>query len=179
MAVRPVLQIGDPRLRQLARPVPEDRLGSDALDGLIADLLETMEARQGVGLAAPQIGEPWRVIVVGSGRPCARYPLAPVVPRQVLINPWLTRLDDSCARDEEGCLSVPGQRAQVLRWRRIRCRALAPDGSQVDKPMEGFEARVAQHELDHLNGVLFPDRLQPPGDGSLPDAGALNLDGPD
>lgn len=159
MTIRPVLQLGDPRLRQKALPIRADQLGSDWLSELVRDLLETQAARQGVGLAAPQIGEPWRVVVVGSGRPCQRYPKAPVIPRQVLINPRLTPLDRASELGEEGCLSVPGQRARVRRWMRVHCQALSSDGRPWERTLEGFAARVAQHELDHLDGILFPDRL--------------------
>ncbi|MFN6134573.1 MAG: peptide deformylase [Synechococcaceae cyanobacterium] len=174
MPVRPVLLRGDPRLRQPAQPVPTEQLGLERLLGLVRDLLDTQTARSGAGLAAPQIGEPWRVVVVGSGAFNPRYPLAPVIPRQVLVNPRCTPLEPATDLAEEGCLSVPDLRAPVRRWRRVLCEAITPEGQTLSQVMEGFAARVLQHEIDHLDGVLFPDRLtdgialmalQPPAKG--------------
>ena len=174
MPVRPVLLRGDPRLRQPAQPVPTEQLGLERLLGLVRDLLDTQTARSGAGLAAPQIGEPWRVLVVGSGAFNPRYPLAPMIPRQVLVNPRCTPLEPATDLAEEGCLSVPDLRAPVRRWRRVLCEAITPEGQTLSQVMEGFGARVLQHEIDHLDGVLFPDRLtdgialmalQPPAEG--------------
>ncbi len=157
MAVREVLTIGDPRLRLVSAPV--ERFDDPALPALLQDLRDTMTATDGAGLAAPQIGVPRRVVIFGlTHNP--RYPEAPPIPETVLINPVLTPLgeeiDDSAW---EGCLSVPGWRALVPRWRRLRYRAFDPAGQPFEREVEGFHARVVQHECDHLDGVLFPDRM--------------------
>lgn len=163
MAVREVLTIQDPRLRRVSAPV--QRFDDPALAVLLEDLRDTMAARDGAGLAAPQIGVPLRVVIFGiTHNP--RYPEAPAIPETVLINPELTPLgDDLDAAVWEGCLSVPGWRAQVPRWRRLRYRACDARGQFFEREVEGFHARVVQHECDHLDGVLFPDRM--PG-GVLP-----------
>ena len=159
MAVRPVLEIGDPRLRQPSPAVPSSLIGSQELEALITDLRDTMAARHGAGLAAPQIGVPLRVVIFGiNGNP--RYPEAAPIPETILINPELTPLGDELESDWEGCLSVPGLRAEVPRARRLRYRALSPAGLWIVRSVEGFHARVVQHECNHLDGVLFPDRLQ-------------------
>ena len=162
MTVREVLTIGDPRLRQKSAPVA--RFGDADLCSLVQDLRDTMAAADGAGLAAPQIGVPLRVVIFGISRN-PRYPEAPPIPETLLINPVLTPLgeetDDSVW---EGCLSVPGWRARVPRWRRLHYRALDLHGVPFEREVEGFHARVVQHECDHLDGVLFPDRM----DGGLP-----------
>ncbi len=157
MAVRDVLTIGDPRLRQVSAPV--ERFDDPALPALLDDLRDTMAARDGAGLAAPQIGVPLRVVIFGiTSNP--RYPEAPPIPETVLINPVLTPLGDELDDDAwEGCLSVPGWRARVPRWPRLRYRAFDPQGRAFEREVEGFHARVVQHECDHLDGVLFPDRV--------------------
>jgi peptide deformylase len=158
MAVRDVLISGDPRLRQPSRAVAPSSLGSEALWALVQDLRDTMAARDGAGLAAPQIGVPLRVVIFGiTHNP--RYPQAPPIPETVLVNPEITPLDPQLETAEEGCLSVPGLRAPVPRWRRVRCRAFTPDGEALVREVEGFHARVVQHECDHLAGILFTDRL--------------------
>lgn len=157
MAVRDVLIIGDPRLRQRSTPV--EHFGGADLLALVQDLRDTMAATDGAGLAAPQIGVPLRVVIFGiTHNP--RYPEAPPIPETVLINPVLTPLGEE--QDDgawEGCLSVPGWRARVPRWRRLHYRALDPLGQPIEREVEGFHARVVQHECDHLDGVLFPDRM--------------------
>lgn len=161
MAVRPVLRLGDPRLRAIASPVPQDRFGSRELLVLITDLRETMAALQGAGLAAPQIGVPWRVVLYGiANNP--RYPEAPPIPETVLVNPRLTALGTTTQLGWEGCLSVPGLRGQVARWSALQLAWRDPDGKEQDAVLEGFHARVVQHECDHLDGVLFTDRLADP-----------------
>lgn len=160
MAIRPVLEIGDPRLRQPSAALAPELCGSAELTALITDLRDTMAARHGAGLAAPQIGVPLRVVIFGiSSNP--RYPDAAPIPETILINPELTPLGDELESAWEGCLSVPGLRAEVPRARRLRYRALTPDGLWIVRVVEGFHARVVQHECDHLDGVLFPDRLAP------------------
>jgi peptide deformylase len=161
MAVRPVLRLGDPRLRQSAAPWPEHLFASARLAALITDLRDTMAARDGAGLAAPQIAEPWRVVIYGiTSNP--RYPEAPPIPETVLINPMLTPLGEQREAGWEGCLSVPGLRGRVERWQRLQVCWRDPSGAERRAEVEGFHARVVQHECDHLDGTLFPDRLHDP-----------------
>ena len=157
MTVRPVLRLGDPRLR--CRSAPVEQFDTPELHALVSDLRDTMAACDGAGLAAPQIGVPLRVVIFGlTHNP--RYPEAPPIPETVLINPVLTPLGEEIDDGAwEGCLSVPGWRALVPRWRRLRYRAIAADGQPFEREVEGFHARVVQHECDHLDGLLFPDRL--------------------
>lgn len=158
MAIHPILKMGDPRLLRVAQPVTA--FDTPELHRLVADMQETMEAVNGAGLAAPQIGVDLQLVIFGSGLPNPRYPGAPVVPRTVLINPVITPLGDEEEEGWEGCLSVPGLRGVVPRWRRIRYQGYAPDGGRVDREAEGFHARVVQHECDHLQGVLYPMRVR-------------------
>ena len=157
MAVRPILRMGDPRLLRLSAPVTA--FGTTELRGLVADMQETMIAARGAGLAAPQVGEPLRVVIFG-GRPTPRYPDAEAVPYTVLVNPELEPLGEEQAEDWEGCLSVPGLRARVPRWLRLRYRGYDPEGIAIDRTVEGFHARVVQHEVDHLDGILYPMRIR-------------------
>ncbi len=157
MAIRPILRMGDPRLLQVSAPVRE--FGSSALLELIADLLDTMRAAHGAGLAAPQIGVPWRVVIFG-GAASSRYPNADAVPYTVLINPRLRALLGGRESDWEGCLSVPGMRGMVPRHRRLRYRGFDQWGRAIDRTVSGFHARVVQHEVDHLDGVLYPTRIK-------------------
>jgi len=159
MSVRTVLRLGDPRLRQPSAVVEETLFGSGELDRLIDDLRDTMAARDGAGLAAPQIGVPLRVVIYGiTSNP--RYPEAPPIPETVLINPVLTPLGEETQLGWEGCLSVPGLRGQVRRQQRLHIAWRDPDGGQRQQEVEGFHARVVQHECDHLDGLLFVDRLE-------------------
>jgi peptide deformylase len=161
VAVCPVLRLGDPRLRRLSSPVPEEWFGGDLLGELLKDLRDTMAARQGAGLAAPQIGWPWRVVIYGiNGNP--RYPEAPPIPETVLINPLLTPLGKATQVGWEGCLSVPGLRGQVARWQTLQVAWRDPFGQAHEREVDGFHARVVQHECDHLDGLLFTDRLVDP-----------------
>jgi len=157
MAVRPVLRMGHPLLQQVAAPV--GRFGTRELDALADDMLDTMRALNGAGLAAPQIGVSLRVVIfeVGSN---PRYPQAEAVPRTCLVNPILTPLDDELEEDWEGCLSVPGLRGLVPRHRRLRYRGYDLRGLPIDRTVEGFHARVVQHEVDHLDGILYPMRIR-------------------
>ena len=148
MTIRKILRLGDPRLRQASAPVK--------------DLADTMAAHNGAGLAAPQIGVPLRVVLFGSGQINPRYPEAPPIPPTTLINPELTPLGSEHQEGWEGCLSVPGLRGRVRRWHRLHYRGLSPSGEWIDRTVEGFHARVVQHECDHLDGMLFPDRLSDP-----------------
>jgi peptide deformylase len=161
MSVRPVLRLGDPRLRQRSLELPEALFGGPELQALIEDLHDTMAARDGAGLAAPQIGVPWRVVLYGiSHNP--RYPEAPPIPETLLINPRLQPEGTDTQLGWEGCLSVPGLRGQVERWQRLRLSWRDAAGGAHAAVVEGFHARVVQHECDHLDGVLFPDRLHDP-----------------
>lgn len=156
MAIRQVLRMGHPLLQQVARPV--ERFGTAELRELVADMDDTMRARQGAGIAAPQIGVSLRVVIFElTGNP--RYPQAEPVPYTVLVNPQVELIGDE--RDEawEGCLSVPGMRGLVSRHTRLRYRGHDPDGRAIDRSVSGFHARVVQHEVDHLDGILFPQRL--------------------
>jgi peptide deformylase len=155
--IRDILRMGDPRLLVPAAPVP--RVPSAELDALLADLRDTMRAANGAGLAAPQIGVPLRVVIFGmESNP--RYPDAPPVPHTELVNPVLTPLSDETEEGWEGCLSVPGLRGIVPRFRRLRYEGLDPAGQPIRREVEGFHARVVQHECDHLDGILYPMRVR-------------------
>ena len=164
MAVRDILKMGDPRLLRLAQPVT--RFDSDELHLLITDLLDTLRAADGAGLAAPQIGVDLQVVIFGSDSINPRYPQAPVVPRTVLINPVLTPLapagdlSPTEVEDWEGCLSVPGLRGKVPRFERIHFAGFDQFGDPVERTVAGFHARVVQHECDHLIGKLYPMRVR-------------------
>jgi len=158
MVVRPVLQLGDPRWRQPSAAVASEVLGTAQLTALIDDLRDTMAARAGAGLAAPQIAVPLRVVIYGITRN-PRYPDAPPIPETVLINPQWSPVGSDQTEAVEGCLSVPGMRLPVLRPSRLHLVALSACGQRIDRQVEGFEARIVQHECDHLNGVLLPDRV--------------------
>ncbi|MCZ2495919.1 peptide deformylase [Xylophilus sp. Kf1] len=158
MTIHEILKMGDARLLRVAQPV--ERFGTPELQRLVADMFETMAAVQGAGLAAPQIGVDLQLVIFGSGEVIARYPDAPVVPRTVLINPVITPLDDAMEDGWEGCLSVPGLRGVVPRHQRIRYTGFDVDGEPIDRTVDGFHARVVQHECDHLIGVLYPMRVR-------------------
>ncbi len=157
MAIRTVLRMGDPRLLEPARPVAE--LDTPELHELIADMQDTMAALNGAGLAAPQIGVGLQVVIFGVDHN-PRYPDAEAVPQTVLINPQLTMLDEEMEEEWEGCLSVPGMRGLVPRYRRLRYRGVDARGNSIDRTVEGFHARVVQHECDHLAGILYPTRIR-------------------
>lgn len=158
MTVREILKMGDPRLLRVAQPVTE--FDTDALHMLVADLLDTMHAASGAGLAAPQIGVDLQVVIFGTDAPNPRYPDAPVVPRTVLVNPVITPLEGGEEDGWEGCLSVPGLRGLVPRWSRIRYTGFDLYGDPLDRTVDGFHARVVQHECDHLIGRLYPTRMR-------------------
>ena len=160
MAVHEILKMGDPRLLRVAPPVPAEMLDSDALHRLVADMFDTMRAVNGAGLAAPQIGVDLQLVIFGSGQPNPRYPDAPLVPVTVLINPRITPLGSEEEEGWEGCLSVPGLRGVVPRHARIRYQGLDPQGQPIDRTVDGFHARVVQHECDHLIGKLYPMRVR-------------------
>jgi peptide deformylase len=164
MAVREILKMGDARLLRVAQPVTQ--FDSDALHLLISDLLDTMHAANGAGLAAPQVGVDLQVVIFGSNDVNPRYPEAPIVPRTVLINPMITPLALMPAElppeeeDWEGCLSVPGLRGKVPRFTHIRYTGFDQYGDPIDRTVHGFHARVVQHECDHLVGKLYPMRIR-------------------
>ena len=155
--IREILRMGDQRLLAPARPV--ERFGTPALDQLFADLRDTMAAKNGAGLAAPQIGVPLQAVIFGvEFNP--RYPDAEPVPYTELVNPMLTPLSDEVEEDWEGCLSVPGLRGLVPRYRHLRYEGFDPRGQPIRREVSGFHARVVQHECDHLLGILYPMRMR-------------------
>ena len=156
MAVLPVLRMGNPLLLQRASEITE--FNSPELDCIIEDMLDTMHAENGVGLAAPQVGISKRLVIFGFDEN-TRYPEASPVPRTILINPVIKFLDDVIEQDWEGCLSVPGLRGLVPRHRNIEYTGYQPDGSNIHVKATGFHARVVQHECDHLDGILYPQRM--------------------
>lgn len=158
MTIHTILKMGDPRLLRTAQPITA--FDTDELHQLIQDMFDTMRAVNGAGLAAPQIGVDLRLVIFGSGERNPRYPDRPLIPPTVLLNPVITPLGDAQEDDWEGCLSVPGLRGKVPRWRRIRYTGFDPYGDPIDRTVEGFHARVVQHECDHLDGVLYPMRVR-------------------
>jgi peptide deformylase len=158
MTIRDILKMGDARLLRVANPV--EAFDTPGLHALISDMRETMAAVNGAGLAAPQIGVELQVVIFGSAAVNPRYPDRPLVPRTVLINPVITPLGVSEEEDWEGCLSVPGLRGVVPRWSRIRYTGFDEWGQAIDRTVEGFHARVVQHECDHLIGKLYPMRVR-------------------
>ena len=158
MAAREILKMGDPRLLRMAKKVQS--LDTDELHLLVTDLLDTMRAAHGAGLAAPQIGVDLQVVIFGSDERNPRYPDRPLVPRTVLVNPTITPLGQDEESDWEGCLSVPGLRGVVPRWARIRYTGWDAFGDPIDRTVDGFHARVVQHECDHLWGKLYPMRMR-------------------
>jgi peptide deformylase len=158
LTIRDILKMGDARLLLVAKPV--QAFDTPVLHALIADLRETMAAVNGAGLAAPQIGVDLQVVIFGSAAVNPRYPDRPLVPRTVLINPVITPLGVNEEEDWEGCLSVPGLRGVVPRWSHIRYTGVDEWGHAIDRTVEGFHARVVQHECDHLIGKLYPMRVR-------------------
>lgn len=156
MTIRKVLKMGDPRLLRVAEPVTG--FDTQALHKLVEDMLETMRSMDGAGLAAPQIGVNLRLVVfeVASN---PRYPQAESVPLTVLVNPEIEILDARTERGWEGCLSVPGMRGLVPRYREIRYSGFTPSGERLQRQAADFHARVVQHECDHLDGILYPQRM--------------------
>ena len=157
MAVREILKMGDARLLRVAQPVRQ--FGTAELAALVADMQDTMVAANGAGLAAPQIGVDLQLVIFGFERN-ERSPEAPPVPLTVLLNPQITPLGTDEVDGWEGCLSVPGLRGWVPRWQRIRYTGVDQFGQAVDREVDGFHARVVQHECDHLIGRLYPTRMR-------------------
>jgi len=149
--------MGDPRLLKSSETVSQ--FGTPELLSLIEDMRDTMAHLDGAGLAAPQIGVPLRVVIFGVDRN-PRYPHAEAVPETILINPHLTPLADDLEEGWEGCLSVPGLRGMVPRFLRLRYEGFDQFGTPVSREVEGFHARVVQHECDHLDGLLYPMRIR-------------------
>lgn len=156
MAVHEILKMGDPRLLREAERVTE--FDTPQLHALIADMFETMHAANGAGLAAPQIGVNLQLVIFGVSNN-ARYPEAPAVPETVLLNPVITPLSDDMEDGWEGCLSVPGLRGMVPRYKRLRYQGVDQFGNVIDREVDDFHARVVQHECDHLWGILYPMRI--------------------
>jgi peptide deformylase len=157
MAIRPVLKMGDPILLQQAKPI--EQFDTPELHALIADMQDTMRALNGAGIAAPQIGVSLQVVIFGVGAN-PRYPEAEAVPFTVLINPQLSALDEELEEGWEGCLSVPGMRGLVPRYKKLRYQGKDQFGAAIDRTVGGFHARVVQHETDHLFGILYPMRIR-------------------
>mgnify|MGYP000526466584 CR=1 FL=1 len=158
MTVREILKMGDERLLRMAEPVKA--FGTPELQALVDDMLETMAAVNGAGLAAPQLGVNLQVVIFGTGAINPRYPQEAPFPQTILINPVITPLDDEEQLGWEGCLSVPGMRAVVPRWQRIRYTGFDAQGQVIDRIADGFHSRVVQHECDHLIGKLYPMRVR-------------------
>jgi peptide deformylase len=157
MAIREVLKMGDPRLLSVAEPV--GAFGTPELESLLVDMRDTMRHLNGAGLAAPQIGVGLRVVIFGfEDNP--RYPDADPVPFTVLLNPVLTPQSEDTDEAWEGCLSVPGMRGLVPRYRHLRYTGVDPTGKPIVRTVSDFHARVVQHEVDHLDGILYPRRIR-------------------
>jgi len=158
MSIRPILKMGDDRLLRVAKPIEE--FSTPELKQLLDDMLVTMKAANGAGLAAPQIGVDLQVVIFGSGAINPRYPDAPIINRTVLINPVITPIGTDEEDGWEGCLSVPGLRGIVPRFKYLRYQGFDENGNVIDRTVDGFHARVVQHECDHLNGILYPMRIK-------------------
>lgn len=159
MAIRPILKMGEPLLLQKAAPVPLETITSSLIQDVITDLLDTMYAANGAGLAAPQIGISLQIVVFGF-EVNQRYPAEAPIPQTVLINPLITPQGTLVEEGWEGCLSVPGFRGTVPRYEAIRYQAWDQLGNPIDRFVSGFHARVVQHECDHLLGLLYPMRIK-------------------
>lgn len=156
MAIKPILRMGNALLLQRAEAITE--FNNPELNALIQDMLDTMEAEQGAGLAAPQIGVSLRLVVFGFDQN-PRYPDVIAVPKTILINPVITALDDLMEDAWEGCLSLPGLRGLVPRYQHIRYSGFDAEGNAIEVEASDFHARVVQHECDHVDGILYPQRM--------------------
>jgi peptide deformylase len=159
---REIVEVGHPLLRERARELTREELGSDGAQSLIDDMIETMRAANGAGLAANQVGETVRVAVVEVRDGNPRYPYKPPIPLTVMVNPVIEPLDDEVEQINEGCLSVPNLRGEVPRHMSIRVRYLDREGTEHEEVRRGLTAGTFQHELDHLDGTLFLDRVSDP-----------------
>lgn len=159
MAVLPILHVGHPNLRLRARELSLEELHSGDIQRFIDDLVETMRHANGAGLAATQVDRPLRICAL-EVKDNPRYPYKPNIPLTVLVNPSLEPLSDARFDNEEGCLSVPNLRGRVSRFAELRVRALDRDGNEIDRVVRGITAGTYQHEVDHLDGLLFLDRVE-------------------
>ena len=157
MAIKEILKMGDPRLLEKSKPIKD--LNAVDLDQLIQDMIDTMEANDGAGLAAPQIGINIQLVIFGFKKN-DRYPDAEEIPFTVLINPKITPIGDEIEDGWEGCLSVPGLRGVVPRYKKISYQGIDQYGKKIERKVDGFHARVVQHECDHLFGILYPMRIK-------------------
>ena len=157
MAIKEILKMGDPRLLKKADPV--EKFNTPELDQTIKDMIETMEANDGAGLAAPQIGLNLQLVIFGFEKN-DRYPNAESVPFTILINPTITPVENEKEDGWEGCLSVPGLRGVVPRYKKIIYKGFDQYGKSIEREVDGFHARVVQHECDHLLGILYPMRIE-------------------
>ena len=157
MAIKEILKMGDPRLLEKSKTIKD--LNAVDLDQLIQDMIDTMEANDGAGLAAPQIGINIQLVIFGFKKN-DRYPDAEEVPFTVLINPKITPIGDEIEDGWEGCLSVPGLRGVVPRYKKISYQGIDQYGKKIERKVDGFHARVVQHECDHLFGILYPMRIK-------------------
>lgn len=161
MAIRKIAQIGHPVLRQRAREVTREELAAPATQQFIDDLVETMRDASGAGLAAIQVHEPIRICAI-EVRDNPRYPYKPPIPLTILVNPVLTPVGDETFANNEGCLSVPNLRGTVKRFVHLHVRAWDRHGAEIDEVVHGLKAGTYQHEVDHLDGVVFVDRVDDP-----------------
>ncbi len=159
MAVRKIIRMGHPVLRRPARPLQPGEIRSDAVQRLVADMIDTLRDYGGIGLAAPQVAEPIRIAIIELPGGQSRYGELPRVPLTAFVNPEIEVLDPATAGYWEGCLSVPGLRGYVERPQHIRVRALDLSGGRLEMTFQGFPATVFQHEFDHLDGTLYVDRI--------------------
>ena len=162
MSRREIVEVGHPVLRERARELTREELASDGVQSLVDDMIETMRAANGAGLAANQVGETVRVAVVEVRDGNPRYPYKPPIPLTVIVNPVIEALDDDVEQINEGCLSVPNLRGEVPRHMNIRVRYLDREGTEHEEVRRGLTAGTFQHELDHLDGTLFFDRVSDP-----------------
>jgi peptide deformylase len=160
--IRQIVTVGDPVLRERAREVGADELRSEAVQRLIDDMIETKRAANGAGIAANQVGETLRIAIVEVEAGNPRYPYKPPVPLTVVVNPELEPVGDATVDIVEGCLSVPGLRGAVPRYEAVRVRYLDRDGEPHEEVRRGLTAGTFQHEVDHLDGILFLDRVADP-----------------
>lgn len=153
----PIAQLGNPVLRQIAQPIPS--IQDDWVQALVDQLLATLVTSNGVGIAAPQVSEPYQLLIVAS-RPNPRYPNAPEMEPTAMINPCLLSHSDDVVKDWEGCLSIPGIRGLVPRYKEIEIEYTTREGKLQRQILTDFVARIFQHEFDHLSGMVFLDRLE-------------------
>jgi len=159
VAIRKIAQMGEPVLRRVARSLSVEELESSAIQTLIDDMIDTMHEYDGAGLAGNQVHTPKRIAVIEVlGNP--RYPDAPHIPLTVVVNPVVTPLTDEMEEGWEGCLSVPGMRGAVPRYKRLRYSGYDELGRHFEREVQDFHARVVQHEVDHLDGILYPMRIR-------------------